>query len=147
MKKENERLKNENKILKKELDNNKQNLNAYKLEIDKLNSVLTNKKNEINKLNDEMKKLKLKYNINENVNINEILSIQIKSIDQKVDLSYACKKDDIFVRIEEKLYNEYPEFKDLNTYFTVNGRIIKRFRSLQENDIRNNDKILLNIYE
>ena len=147
LKKENERLKNENKNLKKELDNYKKNLNAYKLEIDKLNSVLTNKKNEIKKINDEMKNLKLNYNINENVNINEILSIQFKSIDQKVDISYACKKDDVFVRIEEKLYNEYPEFKDLNTYFTVNGHIVKRFRSMIENDIRNNDKILLNIYE
>ena len=53
----------------------------------------------------------------------------------------------MFVRIEEKLYNEYPEYKDLNTYFTVNGRIVKRFRSMLENNIRNNDKILLNIYE
>ena len=147
LKNENERLKNENKNLKKELDNYKKNLNAYKLEIDKLNSVLTNKKNEIKKLNDEMKNLKLNNNINEKVYINEIISIQFKSIDQKVDISYACKKDDVFVRIEEKLYNEYPDFKDLNTYFTVNGRVVKRFRSMIENDIRNNDKILLNIYE
>ena len=147
LKKENERLKNENKNLKKELNNRKQNLNAYKSEIDKLNSTLNNKYNEIDKLNNEIKNLKLNYNINENVNINEILSIQFKSIDQKVDISYACKKDDVFVRIEEKLYNEYPEFKDLNTYFTVNGRVVKRFRTMLENDIRNNDKIILNIYE
>ena len=144
---ENERLKNENKNLKKELDNYKKNLNAYKLEIDKLNSVLTNKKNEIDKLNNEMKNLKLNNNINKKVYMNDLLLIYFKSIDQKVDIAYPCKKDDVFVRIEEKLYNEYPDFKDLNTYFTVNGRVVKRFRSMLENDIRNNDKILLNIYE
>ena len=48
---------------------------------------------------------------------------------------------------EEKLYDEYPEFKEVNTYFTVNGRLIKRFKSMLENNIRDNDKILLNIYE
>ena len=62
-------------------------------------------------------------------------------------MPYYCQKNDVFVRIEEKLYNDYPEFKDLNTYFTVNGRVVKRFRSMAENEIRNNDKILLNIYE
>ena len=36
---------------------------------------------------------------------------------------------------------------DLNTYFTVNGRVVKRFRNLEENGINNKDKILLNIYE
>ena len=76
-----------------------------------------------------------------------MLIIQIKSVDQKVDMACACKKTDIFARIEEKLYNEYPEFKDLNTYYTVGGRMVKRFRNMQENNIKNNDKILLNIYE
>ena len=62
-------------------------------------------------------------------------------------MSFTCQKDERVVRIEEKLYDEYPEFKDLNTYFTVNGRTVKRFRSMLENNIRDNDKILLNIYE
>ena len=94
-----------------------------------------------------MKNLQLNGNKKILVDMNEMLIIQFKSIDQTVDMAYPCQKNDIFVRIEEKLYNEYPQFKDLNTYFTVNGRIVKRFRSMLENNIRNNDKILLNIYE
>ena len=94
-----------------------------------------------------MKNLPLNNNRNEYINRNKILTIQFKSIDQKVDMAYTCQKDDKFVRIEEKLYNDYPEYKDLNTYFTVNGHVVKRFRNMEENDIRNNDKILLNIYE
>ena len=147
MKDENQRLKNEIKKLRSELNNNNKNLEAYRLKINELNLSLTNKNNEINKLNNEMKNLQLNGNKKILVDINELLSIQFKSIDQKVDISFTCQKDDRFVRIEEKLYDEYPEFKDLNTYFTVNGRIVKRFRSMLENDIRNNDKILLNIYE
>ena len=147
MKYENQRLKNENQYLRNEIYNNSQNLNKYKLELNKLNLELYNKNNEINNLNKEIKYLQLNNNKNKYVNIDDLLTIQFKSIDQKVDMSYTCQNTDIFVRIEEKLYNDYPEFKDLNTYFTVNGHIVKRFRSMLENDIRNNDKILLNIFE
>ena len=108
---------------------------------------MNNKNSEINNLNNEIKNLQLSSGKKKFVDIDELLIIQIKSIDQKVDISYNCQKNDVFVRIEEKLYNEYPEYKDLNTYFTVNGRIVKRFRNMLENQIRNNDKILLNKYE
>ena len=147
LKDENKRLKNEIQRLKSELNNNSQNLEKYKLEINELKLSLTNKNNEINNLNNEMKNLQLNNNKKILVDLNELLIIQFKSIDQKVDMSYNCQKNDVFVRIEEKLYNDYPEYKDLNTYFTVNGHVVKRFRNMVENDIRNNDKILLNIYE
>jgi len=77
----------------------------------------------------------------------KILAILFNSIDQKVNKAIACKNTDIFVRIEENLYEDYPEYKDVNTYFTVGGKIIKRFKSIQENNIKYSDIILLNIYE
>ena len=141
MKKENEKLKTDNQNLKNQMVIKDKKINE-------LNSALTNKDDLIEKLNNEMKNLKLNNNQKARyIREDELLSIQFKSIDQKVDTSYACKNTDIFVRIEEMLYDEYPEFKDLNTYFTVNGRVVKRFRNLQENNIKNKDKILLNIYE
>ena len=51
--------------------------------------------------------------------------ISFKSLDQNIDISFPCQKSDVFVRIEEKLYEEYPDYKDLNTYFTVNGYWLK----------------------
>ena len=115
---ENNSLKNENQRLKNEIKIKNDNLIKFKFKIDELNIDLTKKNNEIINLNNEMKNLKLNNNINnEYIRRGEMLSIQIKSIDQKVDISYPCKNTDIFVRIEEMLYNEYPEFKDLNTYF------------------------------
>ena len=147
LKDENQKLKNENQRLNSELNNNTQNLKKYESEVNKLNLALTNKNNEINNLNNEIKNLQLSSGKKKFIDIDELLIIHFKSIDQKVDMPFYCQKNDIFVRIEEKLYNEYPEFKDLNTYFTVNGRAIKRFRSMLENEIRNNDKIFLNINE
>ena len=148
LKDENQRLKDENQYLKNDLNIKNENLNKYLLKVDELNIALTNKNDEINNLNNEMNNIKLNDNqTNEFIRKDEMLTIQFKSIDQKVDTVFTCKKTDVFVRIEEMLYNEYPEFKDLNTYFTVNGQVVRRFRNMQENKIRNKDKILLNIYE
>ena len=148
LKKENQQLKYENQNLKNEINIKNNNLNIYQIKIDDLNNTLKNKNNEISVLSNEINNLKLNNNKeNETIKKDELLSIQIKSIDQKVDTSFACKNSDLFVRIEEMLYDEFPEYKDLNTFFTVNGRFIKRFRSLQENEIKNKDKILLSIYE
>ena len=74
------------------------------------------------------------------------MALQIISTDHKVSFPIPCKNTNTFVKIEEELYKEYPEYKDVNTYFTVNGFEIKRFKSIQENNIKNKDKIILNIY-
>ena len=58
--------------------------------------------------------------------------------------SLPCKNTDIFVRLEEKLNNEFPKLKDSETYFEVNGRRIKRFKTLDENKIKSND--IINIF-
>ena len=57
--------------------------------------------------------------------------------------SLVCKNTDIFVRLEEKLNNDYPQLKDKETYFLVNGNRIKRFKTLDENNIKSNDVINL----
>ena len=148
LKNENQKLKNDNQNLKSQINIKDKTLNQYILKINELNNTLSNKKIEIDNLNNEMKNLKINNNQkNRYIREDELLIIQFKSIDQKVDVPYTCKNTDIFVRIEEMLYNEYPEYKDLNTYFTVNGHVVKRFRTIKENNIKNKDKILLNIYE
>ena len=43
-----------------------------------------------------------------------------------------------------KLKHDYTQLKDKETYFMVNGRRIKRFKTLDENKIKNND--IINIF-
>ena len=59
----------------------------------------------------------------------------------------ACKNTDIIARLEERLYNDYPIYKNYNTYLTVNGTTINRFKNLDENGIKDGDSIIINIYE
>ena len=141
-------IKNQNEYLRKELKSKKEDLNKTIEELNKLKGVLVIKKEEIDNLKTQMNNLRINNTIdNVKVDIKDIRTILFKSTDQKVEMPYSCRVSDIFVRIEEFLYNEYPEYKDLNTYFTVNGRQIKRFRTIQENKIKNLDVILLNVYE
>jgi len=56
----------------------------------------------------------------------------------------SCKNTDLFVRLEERLYKDFPDFKDYEIYFEVNTRRIKRFKTLEENKIKNND--IINIF-
>ena len=67
--------------------------------------------------------------------------------DNIINYCIPCKNVDIFVRIEEKLYDEYPEYKDKETYFICGGNKIKRFRTLEQNNINNNSKIMFCLYE
>ena len=57
------------------------------------------------------------------------------------NFNLICKNTDLFVTLEARLYESYPKFKDFETYFEVRTKRIKRFKTIEENDIRNNDVI------
>ena len=130
-------------------------LNSYINMINQLNSKnksieleLNSKNIQIQNLNKELNKLYKKSSRLEYCKPGEkIMAINIISTDHKVIHAISCKNTDIFVKLEEELYEEYPEYKEVNTYFTSGGNTIKRFKSIEQNNIKNHDKILLNIYE
>ena len=55
----------------------------------------------------------------------------------------ACKTSDLFVRLEERLYQDFPKFRNVETFFMVNVNRILRFKTLEENGIKNNAIISL----
>ena len=40
-----------------------------------------------------------------------------------------CKNTNLFIRLEERLYEDFPQFKEYETYFEVNGKRIKIFKN------------------
>ena len=58
--------------------------------------------------------------------------------------SMPCKNTDLFVDLERKLYEDFPKFKNYETYFEVNTRRILRFKTIEENNIRSN--AIINIF-
>ena len=103
----------------------------------------------------------MKPKIKENENLAEILkrypfallegermmSIIICSINQEIHTSFICKNTDLFVNIELKLYEKYPKYKESENYFIVNGIKINKYKSLEENNIKDSDIIILNPLE
>ena len=152
--------KNNNKALK--IENKKLNdiINSMKKE----NIDLTNKikvlESQLNKLRLDLQNYKSNNNINSNNNIKisynnpndlivpllpgeEIMTLNFNTQGTQyiVNWSMSCKKANLFVRLEEILNNKFPDLKKLDIYFEVNTRRIKRFQTLEENGIKNNDMI------
>ena len=73
----------------------------------------------------------------------KIIAVNFLSMGNQDIINYClpCKNTDLFVRLEEKLYQDFPQFKDYETYFEVKTRRIKRFKTIDENKINCNDII------
>ena len=103
---------------------------------------------EIQKLKSGMNKIDNDNSSLENCKPGEkIIAAHFISTDQLVDFSIPCKNTDLFVRIEEKLFNEYPQYKKSNTFFTAGGKLVERNKTMSENKIDTGIKILLNVIE
>ena len=73
----------------------------------------------------------------------KLMSVIFISSDENIHYSIICKNNDNFSRLEKVLYDEYPEYKETENYFIVNGKKINRFKTLEENNIKNNSVITL----
>ena len=112
-------------------------------EIKKLKDEINQKENQINKLKIELQKEKNKTN-KKMIDYNDMIAINFISTDQKINkFPISCVKTDRFAEIEEKLYQEFEEFRETNNTFIVNGTTILRFKKMSENNIKNGDTIQL----
>ncbi len=71
------------------------------------------------------------------------INFMIKGCQDINNYNQICKNIELFVTVEERLYKVFPKFKDHKTYFEINGKRIKRFKTLDENNIRTNDVIYI----
>ena len=143
--------------LNKEKNKNKnltEQINNLRLEIqnnDKLKKILQEKENELKKYIEENKQLRLQTTKTKDILFmkpgESVISINFLSKDQTIsNYSLPCKTTDLFIYVEEKLNEDFPELKD-KPYFMVNrSNIIKRFRTIDENNIKNNDVITIMDY-
>ena len=122
---------------------NNENKSISNNEIKKLKDELLLKENQINNLKLELQNEKNKNN-EKTININDILAVTFISTDQKINkYPICCFKTDRFAEIEEKLYQEFDEFRETNNTFIVNGTTVLRFKKMSENNIKNGDTIQL----
>ena len=142
--------------LKNDLKKNQDLLNQKNKEINNLKIQLQNKQKAFELLNTqlsnkiiELNNIKTKINNKDDYLFNVIkpgekaIAALFISSDQKITYSIPCKNTTPFVRLEEKLYEEYPEYKETENYFLHNGSVIKRFKTIEENNIKSGKPIIL----
>ena len=72
------------------------------------------------------------------------MHINITNTDFNIqNYSIICKNTDKFNQIENKIYDEFTELKDIQTYFIFNGKVIEKYKSLEENGIGDNEVIVM----
>ena len=145
--------KNKNSILMNEnakLNEMINNMNSNQLF---LNNKISFLENELNKKNMEIQNYLNNMNNINNYNINDLVTsinpgekiITVNFVSNGfqdiVNYSIPCKNTSLFIRLEEKLNNDFPQLKNHETFFVVNTRRIKRFQTLEENQIKSNDVI------
>ena len=138
--KANEKIEQQNIII----NNLQQKLNKCENDLKNYQNIINQKNNELNNL-----KLQLMNNNNNQENLqskiykNEMMCVNFISMDQNVNFAVACTKDTLFAEVEEKLYKQYPTYRETNNTFIANGTQVLRFKTIAENKIGNGLPIAL----
>ena len=135
----------ENKIKKLELIiKEKDNIIDNKIkELENISNNNIEKTNKIKELEKEIEKYK-KYCL---LPGEKLINIKFISIDQTIDFIIVAKNTDNFAKLETSLYEKYPNYKDTENYFLVNGKKLNRHRTLEENKIKDNDILTLGVID
>ena len=146
----NELINLKNQLIKanKTIEEQKLKINELQNKLNNYNNIVNNYQKIINQKDIELNNFRgklnnAKNNINNNININDIMSVNFISMDQKVHYSVGCIKTNTFAEVEEKLYQQYPEFRETNNNFLANGTYVKRFKTIAENNIGNGFPVTL----
>ena len=142
------KLKNEltkaNKIIEQQkltINELQNKLNNYNNIINNLNNDINNYRNIISKKDIELNNYKSQLNNtniqNNKVYINDMMCVQFISSDQNVHYAVPCIKTNTFAEVEEKLYKEFPQYRETNNTFLANGMQVLRFKTIDENKIGN----------
>ena len=105
----------------------------------------SNQEENINKLNKKIKDLEEKLErypciLEKN---EKLISIIIYSEDKSIHHSIISKNTDIFNKIVNEIYKIYPEISEKNNIFTYKGKIIDKSKSIENNEIKDGDVVIL----
>ena len=140
-------LKNELIKAKKIIEQQNSTINELQNKLNNYNNIINNLNNDINNYKSiiiqkdiELNNFKSQLNnniTNDNVSFKDIMCVNFISTDQNVHYAASCLKTNTFAEIEEKLYKQYPQYRETNNTFIANGTQVLRFKTIEENKIGN----------
>ena len=142
--------------LENEIKELKEKLNKAEKIIEKQNLEIQDLKNKLNiyKIINIKPNIQSNFHSNQNILQKEIMKennnkyfadkcVNFISTDQKLFYAVPCPGNATFAEIEEKLYKEYPEYRETNNTFLANGKEILRFKTIDDNNIGNGKPVML----
>lgn len=119
------------------------NYESKKDKIIELMQKLEVKEDLIKKMDNEIKGMKTRYPF-ELFNGEKLMIVKIETIDRIVNHSFLCKNTHKFTYLENLLYEVYPELTETENFFLAEGKKINKYKTLEDNNIKDNDTIILN---
>ena len=134
----------------KDLENRLQTENnQYINKIKELENNIIQKNNELNQLKAKLQNINVN-NANSNANnqsnrVNKEIDkcVNFISMDSKIFYGVPCSGNSTFAEVEELLYREYPEYRETNNTFLVNGKQVLRFKTINENNVGTGRPVML----
>jgi len=124
----------------KELENQLKEVNEIlKDRVNKANSIIAKNQKTIDELKEKLSRFPFELLKGE-----KLMSIIVESSDKKLQRAIVCKNTELFCDLEKKIYQENDKYIDVGNIFTLNGKKIDEMKSLDDNNIKDNDIIILN---
>ena len=74
----------------------------------------------------------------------ELINVIFQSSNEiEVNCHILCKKNFIFNQVEKLFYEKFPKFKEAKNIFLCNGKPVDKMKTLEENDIKDQQIIML----
>ena len=127
------------KIINLENEINKANNNITEI-IRTFKEEINDKNIELNNLKQYLESIKIKKK--EIIYEGDMATVYFTSTDQRINFAVPCVKNNTFAEVEEKLYKEYPEYRETNNIFLANGKQVLRFKTIEENNIGNGKPVV-----
>ena len=149
-----DKLNKANKIIDKqrvEIQDLKNQINSYKnIDLNQINNLkneINNKNVQLEQLRQQLQSTNLNTNqLNQNNNKDPLFAnrcVNFITTDSSLFYAIPCNGDSTFAEVEEKLYKEYPEYRETNNTFLANGIEILRFKTVNDNKIGTGKPVIL----
>ena len=109
---------------------------------DETYKALLEKDKEIKTFKEKMKRFPFELNENE-----KLISIIFTNSTQEFHYSIICKNTEIFSVLEAKLYEKFPQYGETANYFIANGNKVIGHKTLEDNNIKDSNIIILYQFE
>jgi len=139
---EEDQIKNYESIIKEQ----KSKLNKIIMQKELLQKNLKEKEKEIINLKNEIQQKQENNSFNKTFYTREqMIALNFISTDSTLHYAIPCLNKDLFVDVEKKLYDKFPEYKERNNNFLSQGKIVLKFKTVGENQLESGIPIIMQV--